>query len=545
MSRACDRARRGGRWSHATRALALAALVTLVATSPGRPATAATLTRGPYLQSGTPASVVVRWRTLEATDTQVRWGTAPGVLTSTTSDATPVTEHEMLVSGLAPGTRYWYSVGTSAEQWGDATWTFVTPPAAGARVPVRAWILGDSGEPGLVQVAVRDAFLGWTGTRGADLMLMLGDNAYTDGTDQEYQVGLFDPYALPLRQRVLWPTRGNHDKLHSGAYNDYVELFTLPTAAQAGGVPSGTEAYYSFDHANIHFVCLDSEDSSVEPGSAQLTWLKADLAATPQDWIITFWHHPPYSKGSHDSDSELKLRNMRQFVVPLLDSLGVDLNLTGHSHSYERSFLLRRHYDRSSTLADSMKVDAGDGRRDGDGAYEKPRVPHAPFAGAVYTVAGSSSKTSGGKLDHPVMVTSQNVAGSLVLDVEGGVLDARFLNSAGAVTDSFTIVKLDVLAVEPGVERPGLSLVGVSPQPSRGWVELSCRLPRAGLARIGFYDAEGRRVASPAPVDRPAGEWRVRWDGRDSSGRRLPAGMYFALVEFDGERRVTRIVLTR
>jgi hypothetical protein len=533
------RARRRFRVERAAFTLAALALALAVTT-----AGAATLTRGPYLQSGATGSVVVRWRTLEPTDTRVLWGADAGSLGSSASSATLTTEHELQVTGLAPATRYWYAVGTSTELWGDATHTFVTPPVTGAQVPVRAWILGDSGEPGPVQAAVRDAFLAWTGARGADLWLMLGDNAYTDGTDAEYQAGLFAPYALPLRQWVLWPTRGNHDKAHSGPNDDYVEFFTLPAAAQAGGVPSGSESYYSFDHANIHFVCLDSEDTSVEPGSAQLTWLKADLSATSQDWIVTFWHHPPYSKGSHDSDSELKLRNVRQFVVPLLDSLGVDLCLTGHSHSYERSFLLQRHYGRSGSLHDSMKVDAGDGRRDGDGPYEKPWMQRAPFAGAVYTVAGSSSKTSGGSLAHPAMVSSQNVAGSLVLDVNGGVLDGRFLNSVGAVTDSFTIVKLEVLAVDPGAERPGLAVLGVSPQPSRGSVELSCRLPRAGQARIGFYDAEGRRVASRAPVDRPAGEWRVRWDGRDADGRRLPAGMYFALVEFDGERRATRIVLT-
>jgi hypothetical protein len=412
-------------------------------------------------------------------------------------------------------------------------------------VPVRAWILGDSGEPGTVQNAVRDAFLAYTGTRGANLWLMLGDNAYSGGTDADYQAGLFVPYALPLRQWVLWPTRGNHDALHSGANDDYLEFFTLPNAAQAGGVPSGTESYYSYDYANIHFVCLDSEGSSVAPGSAQLTWLKADLSATAQDWIVTYWHHPPYSKGSHDSDTEAKLKNMRQYVVPLLDSLGVDLCLSGHSHSYERSFLLRRHYGSSSTLADSMKVDAGDGRRGGDGPYEKPLLHHTPFAGAVYTVAGSSAQTSGGKLDHPVMVTSQNVAGSLVLDFNGGVLDARFLNSVGAVTDSFAIVKLEVLAADRGVDRGGFSVLDVRPQPSMGTVELRFQLPHAGRARMSIYDAEGRRVATLSPVDRPAGVWPVRWEGRDSGGRDLPAGIYFAVAEFGGERRATRIILTR
>ena len=40
---------------------------------------------------------------------------------------------------------------------------------------------------------------------------------------------------------------------------DY-DIFTLPKQGEAGGVASGTEAYYSFDYANVHFVCLESSE---------------------------------------------------------------------------------------------------------------------------------------------------------------------------------------------------------------------------------------------------------------------------------------------
>jgi hypothetical protein len=76
-------------------------------------------------------------------------------------------------------------------------------------------------------------------------------------------------------------------------------------------------------------------------------------------------------------------------------------------------------------------------------------------------------------------------------------------------------------------------------------VDLAFRLPAPGEARVSFYDAEGRRVGGLPPADRPAGVWRVRWEGRDKSGGALPAGVYFAVIEFAGERRAARIVLTR
>jgi hypothetical protein len=243
---------------------------------------------------------------------------------------------------------------------------------------------------------------------------------------------------------VVWPTLGNHDGASADSATEtgpYYASFSLPKAAEAGGVPSGTEAYYSFDYANIHFVCLESFETNRSAGGPMMTWLRNDLAATTQPWIVAFWHHPPYTKGSHDSDTEVELREMRQNALPILEDYGVDLVLTGHSHSYERSFLIDGHYGTSSTFTEGMKIDSGNGRESGDGAYRKVASPRLPHAGAVYAVAGSSGKTAGGALNHPAMVVSLNVLGSLVLDVSGDRLDAAFLDSAGATRDSLSILK--------------------------------------------------------------------------------------------------------
>ena len=285
---------------------------------------------------------------------------------------------------------------------------------------------------------------------------MLGDNAYPDGTDSEYQDAVFDMYLTELRQTPLWPTLGNHDGREADSPTQsgpYYDLFTLPALGEAGGLASGTEAYYSFDYGNIHFICLDSFDTDRSVGGAMLTWLQADLAATIQPWIIAFWHHPPYSKGSHDSDSETPLEQMRERALPILEAGGVDVVLTGHSHSYERSFLIDGHYGASDTLDPSMILDGGDGRPDGTGAYTKPSVGPAAHEGAVYAVAGSSGKTSNGPLDHPVMFVSLETLGSLVLDIDQLQLDARFIGGDGATHDYFTLVKNVESSRKPGAGR--------------------------------------------------------------------------------------------
>jgi hypothetical protein len=321
----------------------------------------------------------------------------------------------------------------------------VTSPVIGTPKPTRIWVLGDSGTANANAQAVAKAYANFTGSIHTDLWLMLGDNAYHSGTDSQYQAAVFDMYPEMLRTSVLWPTLGNHDGATADSASQsgpYYDIFTLPKSAEAGGLASGTEAYYSFDYGNIHFICLESHETDRSPGGAMLSWLQLDLADTLQEWIIAFWHHPPYSKGRHDSDTGLQLKQMRENALPILEAAGVDLVLSGHSHSYERSFLLDGHYGTSDTLMESMKIDAGDGRTNSDGAYKAIYNEANPYQGAVYITAGSSGKTTYGTLDHPVMVhASLQRLGSLVLDVNGNRLDARFVRENGNVDDYFTILK--------------------------------------------------------------------------------------------------------
>ena len=87
-------------------------------------------------------------------------------------------------------------------------------------------------------------------------------------------------------------------------------------------VASGTEAYYSFDYGNIHFICLDSHDLDRKPTAAMGKWLKTELEKSKADWLIAFWHHPAYTKGSHDSDKEADLTEVRKYIMPIIEAAG-------------------------------------------------------------------------------------------------------------------------------------------------------------------------------------------------------------------------------
>jgi hypothetical protein len=405
------------------------------------------VTRGPYLQLATPTSIHIRWRTGIPTDARVRYGLASGPLDQVADQPGLMTEHEVEISGLQPDTAYDYTIGTSGLDSGLGA-TFHTAPIVGSTDPLRVWVIGDSGTANANAAAVRDAFETYTAATHPDVWLMLGDNAYNEGSDSQYQAAVFDMYAERLARTPVWPTRGNHEVIGSA----YFGAFSLPTGGEAGGLPSGAESYYSFDHGNVHFICLNSyELFDATVGGAMWTWLEADLDSTNQEWVIAYWHHPPYSKGSHDSDTSFKLTQMRLNFVPLLEAGGVDLVLSGHSHGYERSYLIDGHYGPSWALLPFMLLDTGDGRIGSDGPYRKAAGPHA---GAIYCVAGSSGKTTSAPFDHPIMFHSVATLGSVVLDIAGPRLDAVFLDSQGGTDDHFTLTHT-VCAEDLGGAGPG------------------------------------------------------------------------------------------
>ena len=377
--------------------------------------------------------MVVKWRSKDVSQGSVKYGTDPGTLAEVASAVSASQDQEVLLDNLIPDTRYYYSVSGD-----DAQYSFRSAPVEGSARPARVWILGDSGTGDLNATLVKLAFYDFNGGTSADLMLLLGDNAYAVGSDVKYQKSFFNMYGETLHTTPVWPTFGNHDvKADERAYFD---IFTLPTDGKTGGVASGTEAYYSFNYANIHFVSLDSELSSLSVDGAMYNWLIADLTANQQDWTLVYFHRPPYSKGSHDSDTvNSRMAALRENFAPVFDRFGVDLVFTGHSHGYERSYPILQHYGRSETFLESMKSDSGDGRADGDGEYRKAFGDNS--YGPIYTVAGSSGKTAGGPLNHPAHYISMAELGSVVLDFNGNSLNATFVSPNAAITDYFSLTK--------------------------------------------------------------------------------------------------------
>lgn len=416
------------------------------------PAQSKSVVRGPYLNAGTPTSMVVRWRSKHIGPGKIQIGTEYGNWTETFAEASSHLnpDHEIQISGLKPGTRYFYELGTASGFYPnqDESYYFKTSPDPGSEGPIRIWAIGDFGTGSDGQTAVANGYLKDKGETHTDVWLWLGDNAYNVGKDIEYQVRVFDMYPEIMRNTVIWPSPGNHDY---GSVNyitheaPYYDIFTMPTQGEAGGLPSHSESFFSFDYANVHFVSLTSEWTSwiQTPGGVMQEWLEADLKKNKQDFTIVYWHQPPYSKGTHDSDIPYgKMRMMRENINPICEENGVDLILTGHSHNYERSFLIQGHYGTSGSF-DPHKhvVDDTNGKQSEGTPYVK--APGKKGKGTVYAVVGHSARTLPGlPLTHPVHYTSSDQhIGSLVIEVEGKALNARCIDHTGKVWDEFTILK--------------------------------------------------------------------------------------------------------
>jgi hypothetical protein len=240
--------------------------------------------------------------------------------------------------------------------------------------------------------------------------------------------------------------------------------FTVPMAGEIGGVASGVKNYYSFNVGSVHFISLDSYGKDggnlmYDTSGAQATWLKADLAANTQKWTVAYFHHPPYTKTSHTSDTEMDLVAIRERFIRILERNGVDLILCGHSHGYERSYLLKGFYNTyASPLLDanfSAATHTATGNTQ-NGLYDGATGNYKAFTynsgkynhGSIYTVSGSAGQIGGTTAGYPqdcMYYSNATNGGCFYFEVEDNRLDAKFISYTTAPTpvirDQFTIFK--------------------------------------------------------------------------------------------------------
>ena len=462
------------------------------------------LVRGPYLQVLTTTSVLIRWRTDQPTTGRVWFGLQANALTGSQSETVSRIEHSLTITGLQPATRYAYTIGYDNTQLTSGADYYVkTAPQAGDTRPFRFWVLGDFGIGSDNQKAVYQAYQNATANHPADLWLWLGDNAYCCGAEDEFQRYVFDIYGPTFRNTPIFITPGNHDYAESNTNVNipYFSLFSFPQQGESGGVASGSKSYFSANYGNVHLISLDSQGQDGGPHrlfdttGTQVQWLKRDLAANRLPWTMVIFHHPPYSKGGHNSDTEVQLKLLRENLTPILERYGVDLVMNGHSHGYERYYRLKNLRGLANTFDRNVNVaESTTGRYDGS-ANSCPILTKGQ--GTIYIVNGAGGALGGQSVDfpHPATIFANTTIGSsMVLDVTDNRLDAQVIMADGSVQDRFTVMKNVNKTVSLTAEYADTLQLGAS------WVG-DYRWPNAQTSRTIRYAANQSGTIPVAVTD--------------------------------------------
>ncbi|EQB40524.1 hypothetical protein M947_01615 [Sulfurimonas hongkongensis] len=386
--------------------------------------------RAPYTVMQTQDSITIKWHTPEFEVGSIEYGFFSDSLDNTLKDAKKTKKHSITISGLNECTKYYYKVLSASMSIDNEDRSFRT--LCKEKETQRLWVIGDSGKATADQTKVYTAMLDYIehDFNNLDMWILLGNNAYNNGSQKQYNESFFKPYAKLLKRFTPWAVIGKYDAKRWAFYN----IFDFPTKGESGGVPSGSEKFYSVESGNLHLVMLDSEMYRIDKNSDLAAWLREDLKKNTKPWVIVALHTPPYTDGGHNSDSHSKIKKIRENLVPIFDEFGVDLVLSGNSHGYERSKLMVNHIGKSDTLGKHNIV------QDAKSCYTKPIKP-SKNSGTIYQVCGSSSKLDNASLEHPALPFAFNQMGSLIIDITPTTLNSKFLSIDGEILDEFVIKK--------------------------------------------------------------------------------------------------------
>ena len=200
--------------------------------------------------------------------------------------------HDVTLTGLAPGTKYSYSVASGPVADGGTLTT-----AARRGTPFSFAVLGDFGGGG----GGAKGSAGQIAAGDATFIQTVGDNIYPAAglpdpdfstTYSDFDARFFKPFAAALKSHPLFPTNGNKEYFGEGAF-----WRTFPMLGEHHN-------WYSYDWGDAHILVLDTEQPLLR-GTPQYDFVQADLATHQSArWRIVALHETPYSSTTANSGSE-------------------------------------------------------------------------------------------------------------------------------------------------------------------------------------------------------------------------------------------------
>lgn len=281
---------------------------------------------GPYLMNARPNEIVIMWRTLEAENGTVFYGTGeePDLQASHEGD---LTIHEIELTGLEPDTRYSYKVQSGERS--SRVHHFHTAVSPNQSFRFALWGDNQSGwEVFTEEVDVIAPFK-------PHILLGVGDHVNNGRNAEDWKNQLFGPARKLFHELPFFPSIGNHE----GNGDDLYALYSLPHPED----DPQHESYYSFTYGNAFFMIIDTNKTWFPIGDIypdHANWIREQVAspeAKAATWRFALNHEPGYSEGwgngSCTYDGNAAVRN---WLYPLLAENGFHAHFSGHMHGYER-----------------------------------------------------------------------------------------------------------------------------------------------------------------------------------------------------------------
>ena len=95
---------------------------------------------------------------------------------------------------------------------------------------------------------------------------------------------------------------------------------------------AGSDFY--FNYGDVLFISLNSNNRNQEE---HRTFMKRAVASNPDaKWKVVIFHSDIYGSGQPHADTDAATN--RIVFAPLMDEFNVDICLTGHDHTFSRSY---------------------------------------------------------------------------------------------------------------------------------------------------------------------------------------------------------------
>jgi 3',5'-cyclic AMP phosphodiesterase CpdA len=180
--------------------------------------------------------------------------------------------------------------------------------------------VADTGTGAKGQYAVANAMTNYHAKNPYDLVVLAGDNIYTNGEFEKINEVFERPYGNLLKKGVKFRAAlGNHD------------IRTANGDLQVKYVGFNMKGrYYTYKRNQAQFFVLDTNSNA--DWKNQLVWLEQELAKSQALWKIVYGHHPIYASGQYGSNPEFI-----ELFTPMFKKYNVQLYINGHEHHYERT----------------------------------------------------------------------------------------------------------------------------------------------------------------------------------------------------------------